>query len=87
MHILPHLVPVPLREVPTTVLRGHIATLESERSPRYTRQIRASLSNVSDTAVDDNRLVRNPSRAKNARRPKAKDSREGGFHTLRHTCA
>ncbi|WP_328928489.1 site-specific integrase [Streptomyces sp. NBC_00190] len=73
LHILPHLGAVALRDVSATVLRGYIATLEGECSPRYARQILASLSNIFETAIDDKRLVRNPMRAKTVRWPKAPD--------------
>ncbi|MCX5294963.1 site-specific integrase [Streptomyces sp. NBC_00193] len=73
LHILPHLGAVALRDVSATVLRGYIATLEGECSPRYARQILTSLSNIFETAIDDKRLVRNPMRAKTVRWPKAPD--------------
>lgn len=73
LHILPHLGAVALRDVSATVLRGYIATLEGECSPRYVRQILTSLSNIFETAIDDKRLVRNPMRAKTVRWPKAPD--------------
>ncbi|PWK74759.1 site-specific recombinase XerD [Streptomyces sp. CG 926] len=62
-----------LRDVSATVLRGYVATLEGECSPRYARQILTSLSNIFETAIDDKRLVRNPMRAKTVRWPKAPD--------------
>jgi hypothetical protein len=59
------------------VLRGYIATLESECAPRYARQNLTSLSNILETAIDDKRLVRNPMRAKSVRWPKVpEDQRE-----------
>lgn len=73
LHILPHLGAVALRDLSATVLRGYIATLEGECSPRYARQILTSLSNIFETAIDDKRLVRNPMRAKTVRWPKAPD--------------
>ncbi|MFG2410181.1 tyrosine-type recombinase/integrase [Streptomyces goshikiensis] len=73
LHILPHLGAVALRDVSATVLRGYIATLEGECSPRYVRQILTSLSNIFETAIDDKRLVRNPMRAKTVRWPKTPD--------------
>ncbi|MFB7465192.1 tyrosine-type recombinase/integrase [Streptomyces sp. NPDC056224] len=73
LHILPHLGAVALRDVSATVLRGYIATLGGECSPRYARQILTSLSNIFETAIDDKRLVRNPMRAKTVRWPKAPD--------------
>jgi integrase len=77
LHVLPHLGTVPLRDISATVLRGYIATLEGECTPRYARQILGSLSNIIETAIDDKRLVRNPMRAKSVRWPKApEDQRE-----------
>ncbi|WP_063726119.1 tyrosine-type recombinase/integrase [Streptomyces monomycini] len=73
LHILPHLGTVPLRDIAPSTLRAYIATLESECSPRYARQILTSLSAVLETAIDDKRLVRNPMRAKSVRWPKAPD--------------
>ncbi|MFF4059717.1 tyrosine-type recombinase/integrase [Streptomyces sp. NPDC001668] len=62
-----------LRDITPTVLRGYIATLVRELSPRYSRQILSTLSNIFETAIDDKRLVRNPLRAKSVRWPKAPD--------------
>ncbi|WP_327745285.1 site-specific integrase [Streptomyces europaeiscabiei] len=77
LHILPQLGTVSLRDISPAVLRGYIAALESECSPRYARQILTSLSNVFETAIDDKRLVRNPMRAKSVRWPKVpEDQRE-----------
>ncbi|MET9084317.1 site-specific integrase [Streptomyces sp. NPDC004237] len=73
LHIQPHLGTVPLRDITPVVLRGYIAALEAECSPRYARQILSSLSNIFETAIDDKRLVRNPLRAKSVRWPKAPD--------------
>ncbi|MFE0175717.1 tyrosine recombinase XerC [Streptomyces sp. NPDC059002] len=47
-----------------------IATLEAEYAPRYARQILTTLSNILEMAIDDKRLVRNPTRAKSVRWPK-----------------
>ncbi|MEU9734119.1 site-specific integrase [Streptomyces sp. NPDC048002] len=74
LHIRPHLGSVPLRDITASVLRGYIATLETECSPRYARQILSTLSNILETAIDDRRLVRNPMRAKSVRWPKAPEN-------------
>ncbi|MGW6740730.1 tyrosine-type recombinase/integrase [Streptomyces sp. NPDC055025] len=77
LHIRPQLGTVPLRDISPAVLRGYIAALEGECSPRYARQILTSLSNIFETAIDDKRLVRNPMRAKSVRWPKIpEDQRE-----------
>ncbi|MFJ4790739.1 tyrosine-type recombinase/integrase [Streptomyces sp. NPDC088794] len=73
LHIRPHLGAVSLRDITPTVLRGYIATLVGDLSPRYSRQILSTLSNIFETAIDDKRLVRNPLRAKSVRWPKAPD--------------
>jgi integrase len=68
---------VALRDISPAVLRGYIAALENECSPRYARQILTSLSNIFETAIDDKRLARNPMRAKSVRWPKVpEDQRE-----------
>ncbi|MFE4829368.1 hypothetical protein [Streptomyces sp. NPDC056672] len=67
LHIRPQLGTVPLRDISPAVLRGYIAALEGECSPRYARQILTSLSNIFETAIDDKRLVRNPMRARSVR--------------------
>ncbi len=73
LHILPHLGEVPLRDITAAALRSYIAALEQECSPRYARQILTSLSNILETAIDDQRLVRSPMRAKSVRWPKVPD--------------
>jgi integrase len=75
LHIRPHLGAVSLRDITPTVLRGYIATLVRELSPRYSRQILSTLSNIFETAIDDKR------------RERWKASRKDGFHVLRHTYA
>jgi integrase len=77
LHILPHLGNLSLRDIAPAVLRRYIATLESECSPCYARQILSLLSNIFETAIDDKRLARNPMRAKSVRLPKVpEDQRE-----------
>ncbi|WP_329552144.1 site-specific integrase [Streptomyces sp. NBC_00988] len=77
LHIQPQLGTVALRDISPAVLRGYIAALEKELSPRYARQILGTLSNIFETAIDDKRLVRNPMRAKSVRWPRApEDQRE-----------
>ncbi|MGW1712064.1 tyrosine-type recombinase/integrase [Streptomyces sp. NPDC002156] len=73
LHIRPHLGAVSLRDITPTVLRGYIAMLVRDLSPRYSRQILSTLSNIFETAIDDKRLVRNPLWAKSVRWPKAPD--------------
>ncbi|MFJ9360931.1 tyrosine-type recombinase/integrase [Streptomyces mirabilis] len=77
LHIQPQLGTVALRDISPAVLRGYIAALENECSPRYARQILTSLSSIFETAIDDKRLARNPMRAKSVRWPKVpEDQRE-----------
>ncbi|GGX31381.1 tyrosine-type recombinase/integrase [Streptomyces lomondensis] len=77
LHIRPQLGTVALRDISPAVLRGYIAALEKECSPRYVRQILTTLSNIFETAIDDKRLARNPVRAKSVRWPKVpEDQRE-----------
>ncbi|WP_328751479.1 site-specific integrase [Streptomyces sp. NBC_00285] len=79
LHIQPQLGTVALRDISPAVLRGYIATLESELSPRYARQIVGSLSNIFETAIDDKRLARNPMRAKSVRWPKAREDQRDAW--------
>jgi integrase len=67
--ILAHLGSVPLRQIKAETLRGWLKSLEGVISPGTAVVVWGNLKNILDCAVDDERIRKNPCRAKTIKAP------------------
>ncbi|MFD0384623.1 tyrosine-type recombinase/integrase [Streptomyces stramineus] len=69
-HVLPHLGELPIREIKVATLRIWLKTLEGKIGPGTANAVWAYLSNILECAVDDEKITRNPCKAKTISPPK-----------------
>lgn len=69
-HIIPHIGELTLRQIKVSTLRTWLKTLESSISPGTANATWGYLSNILEYAIDDERLSKNPCKAKTISPPK-----------------
>lgn len=70
-HVLPHLGELPLRQIKVATLRVWLKDLEGTISPGTANAVWGYLSSILEYAIDDERIVKNPCKAKTIGPPKA----------------
>lgn len=69
-HILPHLGSLPLRQIKVATLRPWLKDLESVISPGTAGAVWGYLSNIFEYAIEDEKITKNPCKAKSIKAPK-----------------